>query len=178
MRKTEGAGETQGGEAARTGASAQERPPASAPSAEALPPPEPALCIVGPTASGKSALAISLAQRFNAEIISLDASQVYRGLDIGTAKVSAEERALAPHHLIDCVDPDEPFTAAEFCRRAIAVMWAAKARGRRVIICGGTGFYLSALLYGLWEAPPASPVRWVVFLRNRYEQYEQFKQYD
>lgn len=111
------------------------------------------LCIVGPTASGKSDLAIEVACIHNAEIISLDASQVYRGFDIGTGKVTAEEMRGIPHHLIDCVDPDERFDAGVFCERADQLIEAITCRGKRVIICGGTGLYLKALLQGLCEAP-------------------------
>ena len=125
--------------------------------AETLPGRPPLLCIVGPTASGKSALALTLAERWGAEIISLDASQVYQGMDIGTAKVSVEEQARVKHHLLDCVAPDESFTAADFCARAGPLIERLYEGGQRVILCGGTGFYLNALLYGLWDAPPADP---------------------
>jgi 3-phosphoshikimate 1-carboxyvinyltransferase len=114
------------------------------------------LCIVGPTASGKSALAVRLARRWDAEVISVDASQVYRGLNIGTAKITTAEMDGVTHHLIDCVSPDERFDVATFCERAEAVIASCRARGVKVILCGGTGLYFKALIYGLCQAPPIS----------------------
>ncbi len=113
--------------------------------------------LAGPTAVGKSAVALELAQRLGGEIISVDSMQVYRGLDIGTAKPSRAERARVPHHLIDVVDVTEPFDAAKFvelARRAVAEI---RSRGRAPIFCGGTGLYFKAFLEGLGEAPPADP---------------------
>lgn len=114
------------------------------------------LCIVGPTASGKSDLAVEVALRWDAEVISLDASQVYRGLDIGTGKVTDEERRGVPHHLLSCVEPDEHFDAGVFSARADKLIAEIAQRGKRVVICGGTGFYLVALVQGLCEAPRVS----------------------
>jgi len=114
-----------------------------------------ALLLAGPTAVGKSEIAVLLAERFGGEIISVDSMQVYRGLDIGTAKPSPEERARAPHHLLDVANLTEPFDAAQFialARRAVADI---QGRGRRPILCGGTGLYFKAFLEGLGEAPPA-----------------------
>ncbi|MSU61342.1 MAG: tRNA (adenosine(37)-N6)-dimethylallyltransferase MiaA [Pedosphaera sp.] len=114
--------------------------------------------ICGPTASGKSALAIQFALRLCGEIISVDSMQVYRGMDLGTAKPTAAERALAPHHLVDILELEEAFDAAkfvEFARRAEAGITE---RGRRPIYCGGTGFYFKALLEGVGNAPPGNPV--------------------
>ena len=111
------------------------------------------LCIVGPTASGKSDLAVELALAYQAEIISLDASQVYKGFDIGTGKVTVEEMRGIPHHLLDCVEPDERFDAGVFVQKADQIIADIHARSKRVIICGGTGLYLKALLKGLCEAP-------------------------
>jgi tRNA dimethylallyltransferase len=111
--------------------------------------------LVGPTASGKSALALALAGKLGGEIISVDSMQVYRGLDIGTAKPSAEERARVPHHLIDIAELTEAFDAARFVRHARRAENEISARGRVPIFCGGTGFYLKAYLDGLGEAPPA-----------------------
>ena len=113
----------------------------------------PLLCIVGPTASGKSDLAVELALVYQAEIISLDASQVYKGFDIGTGKITKEEMRGVPHHLIDCVEPDERFDAGVFVQRTDELIKEIHARSKRVIICGGTGLYLKALLQGLCEAP-------------------------
>lgn len=102
--------------------------------------------IAGPTASGKSDLAIQMAQRFNGEIISADAMQIYRTLNIGTAKVSPAEQQLVPHHLIDIVDMTAAFSVAEFVTRADQVIADITARGKLPIIAGGTGFYVKALL--------------------------------
>jgi tRNA dimethylallyltransferase len=104
--------------------------------------------IVGPTAAGKSALALALAERLPLEIISADSRQVYRGMDIGTAKPSAGERAAVAHHLIDLVAPDEPFTVADWVAAARALLPQVATRERLPLIVGGTGLYLSALLDG------------------------------
>jgi tRNA dimethylallyltransferase len=111
--------------------------------------------LVGPTASGKSAVALALAEKIGGEIISVDSMQVYRGLDIGTAKPSAAERARVPHHLIDVVELTEPFDAMKFVTLAQAAEHEIRARGRVPIFCGGTGLYLKALLAGLGTAPPS-----------------------
>jgi tRNA dimethylallyltransferase len=113
------------------------------------------LFLVGPTAVGKSEIALCLAERLNGEIISVDSMQVYRGLDVGTAKPSAEERRRVPHHLIDVVDLNEPFDAAQFVRLARAAAANVQSRGRVPILCGGTGLYFKAFLEGLGDAPPA-----------------------
>lgn len=102
--------------------------------------------ITGPTASGKSDLAITMAQKFNGEIISADAMQIYRKLDVGTAKVTKAERALVPHHLIDIVDMTSQFSVADFIARADEVIADIVSRGKLPIITGGTGFYVKALL--------------------------------
>jgi tRNA dimethylallyltransferase len=115
----------------------------------------PPIFIVGPTASGKSAVALALAEQVQGEIISVDSMQVYRGLDIGTAKPSDAERAHVRHHLIDVVELTEPFDAAKFVTLARRAEQDIRERGRRPIYCGGTGLYLKALLDGLGEAPPA-----------------------
>jgi tRNA dimethylallyltransferase len=111
--------------------------------------------LVGPTASGKSGVALALAERLGGEIISVDSMQVYRGLDIGTAKPSAIERARVPHHLIDVVELNAPFDAAKFVELARLAEADIHARGRVPIFCGGTGLYLKAYLEGLGEAPPS-----------------------
>ena len=118
---------------------------------------EPLLVVVlGPTASGKSALAITLAQQFSGEIVSCDSVAVYRELDIGTAKPTRDERALAPHHILDVVSLDEPFTAGEYARRAREAIGAISARHKLPIVVGGTGLYLRALLEGLFPGPQRS----------------------
>ena len=113
--------------------------------------------IVGPTASGKTALACDLAGRLSAEIVSADSQQCYRGLDAGTAKPSAEEQARARHHLLDVADPEEQLDAAAFVKLAEAAMAEIAGRGKRVIVAGGTGLWIRALLHGLLAAPGASP---------------------
>lgn len=115
------------------------------------------IVISGPTASGKSAVAMELAERIGGEIVSVDSMQVYRGLDIGTAKPSAEDRARVPHHLVDVVGLREPFDAACFVRLAGAAIAETTARGRVPILCGGTGLYFNAWLGGLGSAPPPDP---------------------
>jgi tRNA dimethylallyltransferase len=113
------------------------------------------VAIVGPTASGKTALALRLAEAAGAEIVSADSQQVYRGMDIGTGKATPEERARVPHHLIDVITPREVMTAARFAELADAAIAGAAARGRPVVVAGGTGLYLRALLHGLFPGPAA-----------------------
>jgi len=113
--------------------------------------------LCGPTASGKTALALRLAERFPLEIISADSRQVYRGMDIGTAKPTAEERRRVPHHLIDVVDPDDTFNVADFVRLADRAAAEIAARGRLPLVVGGTGLYLQILTSGLVAAPSANP---------------------
>ncbi|MBP7452408.1 MAG: tRNA (adenosine(37)-N6)-dimethylallyltransferase MiaA [Ottowia sp.] len=115
-----------------------------------------ALCIAGPTASGKSALALALAERLPVEIISVDSALVYRGMDIGTAKPTVAERAAVPHHLIDIREPTEAYSAAEFVRDAERLMGEIRARGRLPLLVGGTMLYFKALLDGLDDMPPAN----------------------
>jgi tRNA dimethylallyltransferase len=110
--------------------------------------------IAGPTASGKSEIALRVAERLGGEIISVDSMQVYRGLDVGTAKPTAAERARVPHHLIDLCDLTEAFDAAQFARLAKVAIGEIQARGRVPILCGGTGLYFKALLDGVGAAPP------------------------
>lgn len=105
------------------------------------------LVICGPTASGKTALAVECAKRLNGEIISCDALLVYRRLDIGTAKPSAEERGGIVHHMIDVVEPNETFSVSDFERMALPLIEDIRARGKLPVLCGGTGFYINALLY-------------------------------
>ena len=116
------------------------------------------LVLSGPTASGKTGLAIELALKHgDVEIINADSLLVYRGLDIGTAKPSQAERKGIPHHLIDILNPDQEFTAADFRTQALASIAEIRGRGKRAIVVGGTGFYLKALLFGIWDAPKADP---------------------
>lgn len=117
----------------------------------------PLLCLVGPTASGKSALGLELAERLGAEILSLDSAQVYRGMDIGSAKPDAEERTRVRHWLIDLRDPWERFSAADFVAEAEAAIADIRARGRQPLLVGGTMLYLRALLAGLSPMPAADP---------------------
>jgi tRNA dimethylallyltransferase len=111
--------------------------------------------LAGPTAVGKSAVALALAEKIGGEIITVDSMQVYRGLDIGTAKPTADERKKIPHHLLDVCDLHESFDAAQFIRLAQKAVAEIQARGRTPIFCGGTGLYFKAYLEGLGEAPPA-----------------------
>jgi tRNA dimethylallyltransferase len=110
---------------------------------------------MGPTASGKSALAMALAERFGGEIVSVDSAQVYRGMDIGTAKPSAAERARVTHHLVDIVDPTDAYSAARFVRDALQAIREICARNRVPIVAGGTMLYFKALTSGLSELPRA-----------------------
>lgn len=116
-----------------------------------------ALLLLGPTACGKSALAMRLASQMPLEIVSIDSAQVYRGMDIGTAKPAAAERAAVPHHLIDLRDPGEPYSVAEFVRDAMAAIEGIRARGRLPLVVGGTMLYAKALREGLSELPAADP---------------------
>jgi len=112
-----------------------------------------AILLLGPTGSGKTALSLALGERFNGEIVSCDSVAVYRGMDLGSAKPTKEERARLPHHLIDVADPDQPFTAGEFSRQARAALDEIAGRGRLPIVTGGTGLYLRALTEGLFPGP-------------------------
>lgn len=116
-----------------------------------------AICLMGATATGKTALALALHDVLPIEIISVDSSQVYRGMDIGTAKPTAEELKRAPHRLIDIRDPAEAYTAAEFCTDALREMEAIHQRGRIPLLVGGTMFYFHALEFGLSPLPSADP---------------------
>jgi tRNA dimethylallyltransferase len=122
------------------------------PSSTSLPRP---LLLAGPTAVGKSAIALLLAERLGGEIISVDSMQVYRGLDIGTAKPSPADRARVPHHLIDAVELTESFDVVRFVQLAHRAVADIQSRGRVPILCGGTGLYFKAFLQGVGEAPPA-----------------------
>lgn len=114
------------------------------------------IVIAGPTAVGKTAAAIAIAQRFGGEIVSADSRQIYRGMDIGTAKPTPEERATAPHHLLDIRDPDEDFSLADYAAAARATIAAFQARGRVPILAGGTPLYVNAIVEG-WRIPQVPP---------------------
>src|SRR5437764_2158791 len=122
------------------------------------------IAIVGPTATGKSAVGLAVAERFGGEIINCDSTAVYRGFDIGTDKVPAAQRRGIPHHLIDIVDPDAEYTAAQFGRDAAEAIRGIHGRGRLPILAGGTGFYYRALTRGLFPGPGRDPA-----LRQRLE---------
>ena len=113
----------------------------------------PLVAVLGPTGSGKSALAAALAERFSGEIVNCDSVQLYRGFDIGAAKPTADERSRSPHHLFDVLEPAETCTAGDYARLARPVLRDIAARGRLPIVVGGTGFYLRALLDGLFAGP-------------------------
>ena len=115
------------------------------------------MVIVGPTGAGKTRLAMRLAEHTGGEVVSADSQQVYAGMDIGTGKVTPEDRGRVPHHVIDVVRPDEDMTAQRFVELADRAIAEVTARGKPVIVCGGTGLYVRALLLGLFSGPPASP---------------------
>jgi len=114
------------------------------------------VAVLGPTASGKTALSLAIARRFSGEILNCDSVAMYREFEIGTAKPTKAERAGTPHHLLDCVDPNDYMTAGEYARRAREVLREVKERGRLPIVTGGTGLYLRALLEGLFPGPQRS----------------------
>jgi tRNA dimethylallyltransferase len=118
------------------------------------------LALVGPTGTGKTALALELAEAIGAEIVNLDSRQVYRGMDIGSAKPTPAERRRVPHHVFDVVAPDSAFDCAQYRALAQAAITTIQQRGRRVLLVGGTGLYLKVLRYGLFPGPPRSaPLR-------------------
>ena len=122
------------------------------------------LCLLGPTAVGKTEIAIQLAQRLNAEIVSVDSRQIYRQMDIGTAKPTPEEQRAARHHLIDCVDISQPFSVADYQSLADTAIADIQNRDKRVLLVGGAGLYFRAIVDGLFEGPGADPA-----LRKRLE---------
>ena len=115
----------------------------------------PLICIVGPTAVGKTEIAIQLAQHLDAEIVSLDSRQIYRGMDIGTAKPTPEQQRAVPHHLIDCVDVDQTFSVAEYQRLADTAIAEIRERGKRTMTVGGAGLYFRGIIDGLFDGPGA-----------------------
>ena len=116
------------------------------------------IVICGPTGSGKTGFAINLARQFNGEIVGADSVQIYRHMNIGTAKPTPAEQAAAPHHMIDIVDPDRDFDAAAYAKMATGIIRRIIARGRTVFVVGGTGFYIKALIHGLFDQGPSDPV--------------------
>lgn len=127
----------------------------------------PLVIIQGPTAVGKSEVAIELAQEFSMEIVNADSMQVYRGMDVGSAKPSLKERNLVTHHLIDIKDPDEEFSAAQFKNEARNIIFSLAQKSKYVLLVGGTGFYIRALTSGLFPAPSAD-----LKLRNELKEKE------
>ena len=117
----------------------------------------PAICLMGPTGSGKTDAALALAKEFPCEIVSVDSAQVYRGLDIGTAKPDPGQRRAVPHHLLDLCDPADAYSAARFAEDALAAVAEVRARGRIPLLVGGTGLYFRALEEGLSPMPAANP---------------------
>lgn len=115
------------------------------------------VCLVGPTATGKTGLALDIAETLGAEIVSADSRQIYRHMDVGTAKPTPDERARVPHHGLDLVEPDEQFDVSRFRETAEAAIGDIRARGRHVLVVGGTGLWLRVLLQGLCDAPPEQP---------------------
>lgn len=111
------------------------------------------ICIVGPTATGKTALSVRLAQKYGAEIVSCDSMQLYRGMDVGTAKPTASEMGGVPHHMLDCLDPCEPYSVSRYVEDADKCVQDILRRGRRVVIVGGTGLYVDSLIAGRQFAP-------------------------
>ena len=130
----------------------------------------PLVAVVGPTASGKSALALDIAERFSGEIVNFDAVQVYRHFDIGTAKTPPQERRGIPHHLLDIIEPDALFTAGDYAERARSVLAGIRGSEQLPVLVGGTGFYLRALLDGLFQGPKRNET-----LRRRLERQAQSK---
>jgi tRNA dimethylallyltransferase len=123
------------------------------------------IVICGPTGIGKTAVGIELAEKFGGEIVSADSMQIYRYMDIGTAKPTVEEKRRIPHHMIDIVDPDEDYDAVQFSKQARAIIAELHNRDRLPFVVGGTGFYIKALLHGIFQSEPVNPQ-----IRNRLKQ--------
>jgi len=138
------------------------------------------LVILGPTATGKSDLAVSLAKRLNGEVISADSRQVYKGLDIGTGKITKKEMGRIPHHLLDVADPKKAFSVTAFVKLAEVAIQNIVSRGKLPIICGGTGFYISALVDGLIfpDVPPHIALRSRLSKKNLVQLYDTLKKLD
>jgi len=133
----------------------------------------PLLVIVGPTASGKSALGMRVAEKYGGEIIAADSRTIYRGMDIGTAKPSAEDQRRVPHHLIDIRDPDESFSAAEFKEFALEAIADIHARGKLPILVGGTGLYIDSVIFDYQFGPAADPTRRAELQRMSVEELQE-----
>ena len=127
------------------------------------------IAIGGPTATGKTALSVSLARQFDGEIISADSMQIYQGLNIGTAKAGEEERQGVPHHLLDILPPETPYSVADFMDAAVPLVEQLSARGKLPIVAGGTGLYLTSLLNGIRFAPEETDPALRAALQNRAE---------
>lgn len=142
--------------------------------------PNTVLAVAGPTASGKSSLAMELARTFDGEIVSCDSMQIYRGMDIGTAKDTLQEREEIPHHLIDLVDPDTPFSCAQYADAARAAISDILDRGKLPVLCGGTGLYLESAVYDrTLESPGESPeLREMLGSRSDEENYAELVRVD
>lgn len=136
----------------------------------------PLIVIVGQTASGKSAMALELAGRFNGEIVAADSRTVYKGMDIGTAKPTTDERSIVPHHLIDVVTPNNSFTAADFKHLAIEAITDIGQRGKVPILVGGTGLYIDSLLFDFTFRGPANPLRRQALERCSIEELQELLQ--
>ncbi len=117
------------------------------------------ICICGPTASGKTGLSVALAKKLDAEIVSCDSMQIYRGMDVGTAKPDAAEMGGIPHHLIDVADPGEDFSVSRYVKLADAAIEEIHGRGKTAVVCGGTGLYMDGLVKGEEYAPPSRPAQ-------------------
>lgn len=129
----------------------------------------PLIAVVGPTASGKTSLAVEICKRYNAEAVSCDSMQIYKGMDIATAKPTAEEMQGIPHHLIGFVDPDEPFSVAKYCETAKNAIFDITDRGRRAVLVGGTGLYYSSLTDNIEFLPEETDFEYREFLKKRAE---------
>lgn len=114
---------------------------------------QPILVLVGPTAIGKTALSLKIAEKFNCEIISMDSMQIFKHMDIGTAKITKEEQGGIPHHLLDMVNPDEAYDASSYCDDALLAIEDIQSRGKLPLITGGTGLYLQSLCHGFFDGP-------------------------
>ncbi|MCL1820316.1 MAG: tRNA (adenosine(37)-N6)-dimethylallyltransferase MiaA [Oscillospiraceae bacterium] len=134
------------------------------------------LCVIGPTASGKTALSVELTLLFGGEIVSCDSMQVYRGMDVGTAKPTVDERKGVPHHMIDICDPSEMYSAARYAEEAAACIDEILKRGKVPIITGGTGLYLNALIYGLHPSPGRLNIRSEI--ENRPNLHDELRKVD
>ena len=141
---------------------------------------KPILALAGPTAIGKSALAMLLAQRLDGEIISCDSMQIYRGMDIGTAKPTRAERKAVMHYMIDVADPQHPYSAADYAVGAKEALATIQSKGKVPIFCGGTGLYLESILYeSAFVSPAADPaLRDRLESRDFMENYEELKKID